>query len=93
MSESAQLHAGIHGRVQGVFFRAFVSDLCHEMELTGYVRNLRDGSVEVVAEGDKSKLEKLLVHLKEGPPGARVVRVKTVWSQFTGNYPDFRIRT
>ena len=58
MSELASLHAIVSGRVQGVFFRAFVSEHAEELGLTGYVRNLRDReAVEVWAEGEKVQLE------------------------------------
>jgi len=91
--ELASLHAIIYGRVQGVFFRAFVSRWAAELGLTGYVRNLHHReAVEVQAEGERKQLEKLIDHLKIGPPGARVEKVVTDWSDYTGSYSDFSIR-
>jgi acylphosphatase len=78
--------------VQGVFFRDFVSQCAREIDLTGYVRNLPDGAVEVRAEGEKRQLEKLISYLKAGPPAARVDEVVAVWSAYTGNYSGFSVR-
>jgi acylphosphatase len=91
-AELASLKATIYGRVQGVFFRAYVSENAEDLGLTGYVRNRSDEGVEVVAEGEKERLEKLLQYLKKGPPAARVARMKTHWSEYTGSYSGFRIR-
>jgi acylphosphatase len=92
MSELASLQAIVSGYVQGVFFRAFVSRQAEELDLTGYVRNRRDGTVEVQAEGEKAKLEKLVGYLKVGPSGARVEQVAANWSEYSGNYSGFSIR-
>jgi acylphosphatase len=92
MSELASLQAIVYGHVQGVFFRAFASGQARELGLTGYVRNLPRGSVEVKAEGERSRLEELIGRLKTGPPGARVEKVATNWSEYTGNYSSFNIR-
>ena len=93
MGELAALQATVHGRVQGVFFRAFTSRCATELGLTGYVRNLPSGmAVEVQAEGERSKLEKLVDRLQAGPPTAWVDRVVTDWSEYTGQYAVFKIR-
>ena len=90
-AELASFQALVYGRVQGVFFRTYVARFARELELGGYVRNLVDGSVEVRAEGEKLSLERLLALLKIGPPGARVIKVDTDWSEYTGRYPGFNI--
>ena len=93
MTDLASVHATVYGRVQGVFFRAFVFDNATELGLTGYVRNLHGrGAVEVQAEGERSKLEKLIDQLKVGPPAARVEKVITNWSDYSGSYSGFGIR-
>jgi acylphosphatase len=92
MVDSASLQAIVYGRVQGVFFRDFVTGWARELGLAGYVRNLPDGAVEVRAEGERQQLEKLVGYLKEGPPAARVNKVVTNWSEYTGNYSGFRVR-
>jgi acylphosphatase len=93
MADLAAVRAIVYGRVQGVYFRAFTQRRASELGLTGYVRNLSGGRVvEVQAEGEKAKLERLIGHLKMGPPGARVERVETDWSEHSGAYADFTIR-
>ena len=82
-----------HGYVQGVCFRAFASRQATELGLTGYTRNLSGGeAVEVQAEGERKQLEGLIGYLKVGPPAARVERVETIWSEYTGSYSRFSIR-
>ena len=93
MTDLAAVKAIVYGRVQGVFFRAFTSGQARELGLTGYVRNLPDWkTVEVQAEGERNKLEKLIDRLKVGPPGAKVEKVETKWSEYTGSYSDFNIK-
>jgi acylphosphatase len=86
------LQAVVHGYVQGVFFRAFVSHWAEELGLEGYVRNLPGGGVEVVAEGERKQLERLISQLKVGPPSARVERVVTSWAGYSGKYSGFSVR-
>ena len=86
------LQAIVYGRVQGVFFRSFVTRQAEELALTGYVRNLPEGTVEVCAEGERDKLEELVGYLKVGPPAARVGKVVTNWSGYSGSYTDFDVR-
>ena len=92
MADLASVRAIVYGWVQGVFFRAFVSSRAKQLGLTGYVRNLPDGSVEVQAEGERKQLEQLIGYLKVGPPEAEVEKVVTNWAEYTGNYPRFNIR-
>ena len=91
MTDPASLQAIVYGRVQGVFFRAFVSRRAMELDLSGYVRNISGGAVEVQAEGERKQLEKLIDYLKVGPPGARVgkiVRVRVAIRMKTNKYLD-----
>jgi len=93
MADLASVRVIVYGYVQGVFFRAFASKRATELGLTGYVRNLPDGeSVEVVAEGERRQLEQLIGYLKVGPPAAKVERVVTNWSEYSGGYSRFSIR-
>ena len=92
MSDLASVQAKVYGRVQGVYFRAFVSGRATELGLTGYVRNLPQRTVEVHAEGERKQLEKLIDHLKAGPPAAKVERVVTSWSEYTGSYSHFSVK-
>ncbi len=92
MKDRASVRAVVYGRVQGVYFRAFVEEKAAELDLKGYVRNLPGGTVEAVAEGERKQLEKLIERLKMGPPGARVTRIDTKWSEYSGKYSDFTLR-
>jgi len=93
MSNRVVLHAVVHGRVQGVFFRAFVARKAAELGVTGYVGNLPTGmDVEVLAEGDKDKLEGMIEYLKVGPPAATVEKVTTTWSKYAGKYTYFDVK-
>jgi len=65
----------VEGRVQGVGFRVFVEEAAVELGLIGYVRNRRDGSVEVYAAGKEEVLERLRAELEKGPSASRVTRV------------------
>ena len=92
MADLASVQVIVYGYVQGVFFRAFASERANQLGLTGYVRNLPRGVVEVNAEGERSKLQQLIDYLKVGPPSATVEKVVTNWSEYTGSYAGFRIR-
>jgi len=87
-----RLHTIVHGRVQGVGFRYFVMESVRGLDITGWVRNRYDGTVEVMAEGSKSSLDQLLVMLKRGPRSSNVLKVKEDWSQATGEYSGFSVR-
>ena len=93
MTELASARVIVYGYVQGVFFRAFASRRATELGLAGYVRNLPGGeAVEVTAEGERKKLQELIDYLKVGPPAARVEKVETNWSKYTGSFSGFGIR-
>lgn len=84
-----RLHAVVRGDVQGVGFRYFVQRRADALGLRGWVRNNDDGTVEVVAEGDKPELEQLKHSLEEGPRTARVARVDAEWMNATGGLARF----
>ncbi len=93
MADLASVRIVVYGYVQGVFFRAFASRQATKLGLSGYVRNLSTGeTVEVQAEGERKQLEKLIGFLEMGPPPARVKRVVTSWSKYTGSYFGFSIK-
>lgn len=91
MADLVALRAIVRGRVQGVFFRGSVQSRADHLNLTGYVRNRADGTVEVWAEGEKYQLEKLAEYLYVGPITAQVDEVDTVWGEATGNYAGFDV--
>ncbi|HEV2413299.1 MAG TPA: acylphosphatase [Candidatus Dormibacteraeota bacterium] len=86
-----RLHAIVHGDVQGVGFRYFVQRKAQQLGLAGWVRNNDNGTVELVAEGNRRELEDLKRIVEEGPRLARVERVETRWSDATGNLGRFEL--
>jgi acylphosphatase len=91
-SNNQELHAFVHGWVQGVGYRYFVVNNALALGLRGYARNLRDGSVEVLAQGTKPNLERLLALLQRGPAAAEVNEVRTQWGQPTEHLSGFHVR-
>lgn len=81
----------IFGDVQGVFFRAGAQSEATRLGLVGWVRNLPEGSVEVVAEGEHDALKKLLEWCSHGPAGAGVSRVEEEWLPQSGEFRGFTI--
>jgi len=81
----------IRGLVQGVLFRREITELARRIGITGWVRNLPDGRVEAIAEGEKQKLEELVRFCHVGPPRARVSGVEVDWSDFIGEFRGFKI--
>ncbi len=92
LAMEARFHAFISGRVQGVAFRFFAQHVANQLGLTGWVCNLFDGRVEVVAEGEKERLELFLAELKKGPRMARVEKIDVTWEEFKGEFLDFSIK-
>lgn len=86
-----QIHLTITGRVQGVFFRAFVKDTAESLDLTGWVKNDSDGSVEAVAQGDDEALKKLVIACHKGPEAANVDSVKAEDRDATEKFDGFEI--
>lgn len=78
--------------MQGVFFRANTQRIARELGLTGWVRNLQDGSVEAVAEGEESAIRALVARLQEEVEAARVKRVREAWGEATGEFRVFEVR-
>ena len=91
MADKARVHVVIEGRVQGVFFRASTRDEARARGLAGWARNLPDGRVEAVFEGDKRVVENMLAWCHKGPPYAYVDRVEVEWQAYVGDQTDFRI--
>ena len=85
------VHLIVSGRVQGVFFRANTSKKANEMGLKGYVKNMPDGNVEVVAQGSEEKLGEFIDFLRKGPGIAKVTDIQMTHKQ-TENFNSFEIR-
>lgn len=87
-----RIHIFYSGRVQGVGFRFTVEDVAIELGLTGWVKNLRNGRVETVVEGDEGKLKTFLETMRIGPMRNYISKEDVRWSEFTGEFKDFQIR-
>jgi len=90
--QKGRVHLIIHGSVQGVFFRASTYDKAVSLGLKGWVRNLHDGSVEAVFEGNIEKLHEAVHWCYHGPPGARVTKIDEKWQDYIGEYSRFDVR-
>ena len=85
-------HIWISGQVQGVFFRDTTRKKAEDLRLTGWARNLPDGRVESIFEGDKEAIEKIIEWAKEGPDTARVENVEVKWEEFRDEFSSFTVR-
>ena len=85
-----RIHVFISGHVQGVFFRAYTEAKAKKLKLAGWVRNLPDGRVEAVFEGDDDQVEKMLQWCWQGPPASQVEKVE-VKEERPQNLPDFQV--
>ena len=81
----------VSGRVQGVWFRVFTMQKAIDLNLNGRVRNLDDGRVEAIVEGDEDSVKGFISALKIGPPLAEVTGLRVSEEVFTGDFTDFRI--
>ncbi|MCR4368632.1 MAG: acylphosphatase [archaeon] len=87
-----RLEARAIGKVQGVYYRAFVVSHANALGVVGYAKNLPDGSVEVVAEGGRKKLELLVAELEKGPSASRVLRIVKNFGPAIGEFESFSIK-
>lgn len=85
-------HIIVHGVVQGVFFRYNTLKEAQELGVTGWVRNLPDGGVEIVCEGEKNSVEMMVVWSQKGPGGALVKHTDLSWEEYAGEFTTFEIR-
>lgn len=88
----ARVYLLIRGMVQGVYYRAFTRDIARHLGLKGWVKNLYDGSVEALFEGNKEDVEQAIKHCYVGPPGARVEGIDIRWEDYQGDLKDFQIK-
>jgi acylphosphatase len=92
MTRLVRAHIIVSGLVQGVFYRATMQEVARSLGVTGWVRNLPDGRVEAVAEGDEEAVKKLIEWAWRGPRLARVENVEVKWEDYRGEFRDFYIR-
>lgn len=82
----------VSGYVQGVFFRAHTKEIAKSLSICGWVKNLADGRVEILAEGEEEDIKKLIEWAKRGPRGAKVSDVKVEYQDYTGAFETFEIK-
>ena len=86
-----RVHVFISGKVQGVFFRSRIMERAHTLGVTGWVKNLPDGRVEAVFEGEKDAVEEMVNFCKIGPSRSLVEDIEIQLEVYTGEYKDFAI--
>jgi acylphosphatase len=87
-----RVHVFISGRVQGVFFRAYTEQEAKKLGVKGWVRNLPDGRVEAVFEGENSAVDQMVAWCHKGSPSAKVTDVEVIEEPYKGEFSDFEIR-
>ena len=90
--QQVRAHLFISGTVQGVYYRAFTRDLAGRLGLNGWVKNLYDGRVEALFEGNREVIEQAIERCYAGPPGARVNEIDVAWEEYRGDLKGFEIR-
>ncbi|MDR4511555.1 MAG: acylphosphatase [Nitrososphaeraceae archaeon] len=89
--EHVRVHLVVSGKVQGVYFRKHLQEISTENNVTGWVRNLKNGDVESILEGLKSDVDKVVEWCHKGPQDSRVDKVEILYERFIGEYTDFKI--
>lgn len=84
-------HVFVRGRVQGVFFRSETRQEARKRNVTGWVRNLLNGGVEAVFEGEREDVDKLIKFCKRGSSGARVTEIEVFQETYAGEFENFQI--
>lgn len=92
MSGQKQIRVIIKGRVQGVFYRASTKKQADQLGIQGWVRNLPDGSVEALFQGDQTIISKMLAWCRQGPPASKVETVSTENPEMTERFKTFEVR-
>lgn len=87
-----QARINIQGKVQGVFFREFINKAARKFGLKGYVKNMRDNSVDVVAEGDEESINSLIAECRKGPLMAHVENIDVEYGKPENEFDNFYIR-
>ncbi len=88
----ARAHVYVSGHVTGVFFRAHTQELAQRLGVSGWVRNLRDGRVEAVFEGEREQVEEMVKFCRTGPPGAHVADVEVKLEGYKGEFSGFKVK-
>ncbi|MBZ9569707.1 acylphosphatase [Patescibacteria group bacterium] len=91
-NEKVRVHVFISGMVQGVFFRSNTQSRARSLGVTGWVKNLADGRVEAVFEGEKEKIKEIIEWARKGPKIARVNDIDIEWQEHKGEFENFEVR-
>jgi len=81
----------VQGTVQGIFFRQFIKEHADNLKLTGFCRNLEDGTVEIIAEGEIEAIERLVAFAKSGPQHAQIRSAISKERKWSGDFKEFKI--
>jgi acylphosphatase len=92
VKEKARVHLYVSGKVQEVFFRKFCQKKAVQLNVFGWVRNLNNGQVEAVLEGDKQKINKMISLIKKGPALAKPEKVSLIWQEHQNEFNLFEIK-
>jgi len=87
-----QIHLFITGQVQGVFFRSQAKQKARSLGITGWIKNLPNGQIEAVAQGDQNKIKQFIDWCEQGPQLAQVEKVEIKTEQYQSEYQDFEVR-
>ncbi len=87
---NVKAHVFVSGIVQGVFFRQGTKEQAEIYNVTGWIRNLMDGRVEAIFEGEKNNVMKLVEYCHHGPPYAKVTKVEVEWKKYSGEFNSFK---
>lgn len=90
--EKIRAHIFISGRVQGVFFRESTKKKAEKLQVSGWVKNLRDGRVEAVLEGEKGSVEKMVDWARKGPIWANIDALDVMWEDYQAEFKGFEIK-
>ncbi len=90
-NKKTRAYVFVSGVVQGVFFRDSTKQMAERLNITGWVRNLTDGRVEAVFEGEKENIREMLEWAEKGPPSATVENMDVRYKEHRGEFQDFRI--
>jgi acylphosphatase len=91
-SVKTRAHVLVTGKVQGVFYRAETASKAKQLMLTGWIRNLPDGRVEAIFEGDEANVQKIIEFCRRGPPNAYVVDVNVRRQEWKDEFDNFAVR-
>ena len=92
MKEKTRAHMVVSGRVQGVFFRQNTLNKAKELGVFGWVKNLPDGKLEAVFEGEKKKVEEIVNWAEKGPASVEVSDIKVKWQGYKGEFKGFKLK-